>query len=70
MTLILKLYLDMVKMSHHIQNEVSMVRNSKVIARTDRHTDRQNENITFPYKWAVIIDVIERIIEVTMLLHN
>ena len=62
MTLVLKLNLDMVKM-HHTKNEVSMIRHSKVIARTDTHTDgqtdrlteihRQNENITFPHTRAV-----------------
>ena len=39
MTLILKLELDMVKMYHHIKNAVSMLRHSKVTARTDRQTD-------------------------------
>ena len=57
MTLIPKLDLDMVKMYHHTQNEVSMSRHSKVIAQkdthTDRHTHRQHENITFPHTWAV-----------------
>ena len=51
MTLILKLDLDMVKMSHHTKNEVSMSRHSKGIAQTD--TDRQYENITIPRMWAV-----------------
>ena len=41
MTLILKLDLDIVKMSHHTKNEASMIRHSKVIAQTDRQTDRQ-----------------------------
>ena len=62
MTLVLKLDLDMVKILYHTKNEVSMSEHSKVIARTDRHTDRhtQHENITFPHtravmtvKWAV-----------------
>ena len=39
MTLVLELDLDIVKMSHHTKNEVSMSRHSKVIACTDRHTD-------------------------------
>ena len=63
MTLVLKLDLDMVKMSHHTKNEFSMSRHSKVFActdtQTDRHTDtqihRQYENITFPHTRAVII---------------
>ena len=62
MTLILKLDLDMVKMYHHTKTEVSMSKHSKVIARTDtqadiqtdRHTQRQYENITFPHTQAVI----------------
>ena len=45
MTLVLKLDLDMVKISHHTKNEVSMSRHSKVIAQTDRQTHRQYENI-------------------------
>ena len=61
MTLILKFDLDMVKMSHHTKNEVSMSRHLKVIAQTDRqthrHTDRkthrQYENITSLHMWAV-----------------
>ena len=40
MTLILKFDLDMVKMYLHTKNEVSMLRGSKVIARTDRQTHR------------------------------
>ena len=52
MTLVLELYLDIVKMSHHTKNEVSMSRHSNVIACTDRQTDRhthtQYGNITFP----------------------
>ena len=46
MTLILKLDLDMVKMYHHIKNEVSMSTASKVIAQTDRQKHRHDENIT------------------------
>ena len=38
MTLVPKLDLDMVKMYHHTKNEVSMSRDSKVIAQTDRQT--------------------------------
>ena len=42
-------------MYHHTKNEVSMSRHSKVIARTDRQTDRHTEyeNITFPQTRAV-----------------
>ena len=68
MTLTLKLDLDMVKMYHHTKNEVSMSRHSKVIAWTDRQTDRhththththtQYENITFPHTRAVKINFI------------
>ena len=43
--------------SQHGKNEVSISRHSKVISRTDRHTDtrtdRQYENITFPHTRAV-----------------
>ena len=46
MTLILKLYLDMVKMYLHTKNEISMSRGSKVIALTDRNTDRQKDTHT------------------------
>ena len=45
MTFVLKLDLDIVKMSHHTKNKVSMSRHSKVIACTETH--RQYENITF-----------------------
>ena len=38
MTLVLILDLDMVKMSHHTKNEVSMSSHSKVIACTDTQT--------------------------------
>ena len=38
MTLILKLDLDMVKMSHHIKNEFSILRHLKVIVQTDTQT--------------------------------
>ena len=48
MTLILKLDLDMAKMSHHTKNEVSMSRHSKVTAQTHTHTHththRQTQN--------------------------
>ena len=61
MTLILKLYLDMVKMYLHTKNEVSMSRSSKVIVWTDRNTDTQTdtqtdmtENITYPHTRVVI----------------
>ena len=58
MTLVLKLDLDMVKMSHYTKNEVSMSGHSKVIActdtQTDRQTHRQYENITFSHTRAVI----------------
>ena len=46
MTLILKPALDMVKMSHHTKNEVSMTMHSKVIAQTDTQTGTRT--------WAVI----------------
>ena len=50
MTLVLKLDLDVVKMSHHTKNEVSRSTHSKVIACTDtqthRHTDRQTHTHT------------------------
>ena len=39
MTLILKLYLDMVKMYHHTKDEVSMSTHLKVIVQTDTQTD-------------------------------
>ena len=41
MPLVLKLDLDMVKMSHHTKSEVSMSRHLKVIARMDTQTHRQ-----------------------------
>ena len=43
MTLVLKLDLDMVKMSHHTKNEFSMSRHSKVFACTDTQTDRHTD---------------------------
>ena len=55
MTLVLKLYLDIVKMYHHTKNEASMSRHSKVIAQTDTHTHRQYENITFLHTRSVTI---------------
>ena len=51
MTWLLKLDLDRVMIYHHTKNQVSMSRNSKVIAST--HT--QHENITFPHTRAVKI---------------
>ena len=58
MTLILKYNLDMVKMYHHTENEVSMSRHSEFIAQTHRQTQRQYENITFPHTQVVIIEKI------------
>ena len=55
MTLILKPFLDMVKISHHTKNEVSVSRHSKDITQTDRQTHRQYENITFQQTRAVTI---------------
>ena len=46
MTLVLKLDLDIVNMSHHTRNEVSMSRHSNVTAQIDRHTDRQTHTHT------------------------
>ena len=43
MTLVLKIDLDMVKMSYHTKNEVSLSRHSKVIAPTDTQTNTQTE---------------------------
>ena len=56
MALVLELDLDMVKMSYHTKNELSMSRHSKVIACTDTHTQthRQHENTTFPHTRAVM----------------
>ena len=54
MTLVLKLYLDMVKTNHHTKNKFSVPRNSNIIARTDRQTDSM-KNITFPHMRAVKI---------------
>ena len=54
MTLILELALAIVKMSHHTKNEVFMSRHSKVIARKDRQTHRQYENMTFSHTRAVM----------------
>ena len=45
MTLVLKLDLDLVKMSHHTKNEVSMSRHSKVIVCTDTQTDRHTDSM-------------------------
>ena len=38
MTLVLKLHLDMVKITGHAKNLVSMSRHSRVIAQTHTHT--------------------------------
>ena len=46
MTLILKIYLDMVKMSHHTKHEVSMSRHLKVAAQTHTHTHTQIDRQT------------------------
>ena len=53
MTLILKLDLEMVKMYHHVRNEVFMSRHSNVIARTDRQTPRQTHRQTHIHKQTV-----------------
>ena len=50
MPLILKLDLDMIKMSHHTKNEISMLRHSKVIARTDRQTHTYRDTQTHSQK--------------------
>ena len=55
MTLVLKFFLDMVKMYRRTKNEVSMSRHSNVIAQMDRYTDTQYESITFPNVRAVKI---------------
>ena len=44
MTLVLKFDPDMVKKYHHTKN-VSMSRHSKVIARTDKHTDTDRQTV-------------------------
>ena len=46
MTLAPELILDMVKMYHHSKNEVSVSNASKVIAQTDRQTDRPTHTDT------------------------
>ena len=46
MNLILKLDLDIIKMSHHTKNEVSILRHLKVISHTDTQTDRQTDTHT------------------------
>ena len=61
--MVLKLHLDIVKISHHTKNEVSRSRHSKVIACTDRQTHRQYENITFPHTRAVNIISLVPILE-------
>ena len=52
MTLVLKLDLDVVNMYHQTKSEVSRSGHSIVTActdrQTDRHTERQYENITLP----------------------
>ena len=49
MTLILKLDLDIGMVHPYAKFEVSMSNASKVVARTNRQTDRHNENITSPH---------------------
>ena len=44
--MVLKLDIDMVKMYQHTKKEASRSRHSKVIARTDRHTDTQTHTQT------------------------
>ena len=74
MTLVLKIDLDMVKILYHTKNEVSMSKHSKVIAQTDRHTDRQThrqyENITFTHTQAVIIHPYLRLGEISPSRHK
>ena len=56
MTLILKLDLDIVEMYVCAQNEATTFNSSKVIAWTDRNTDRQTDSIeiiTYPHMWIV-----------------
>ena len=43
MILVLKLDLDMIKMYHYTENQILNYGGSKVITRTDRHTDRQTD---------------------------
>ena len=45
-TLIPKPYLDVVKMFHYTKKEVSLSRHSKVIVRTDEHTQTQTDRHT------------------------
>ena len=61
MTLVLDFDLDMVKISYHTKNEISMSRHSKIIACTDTHTEthRQYENITFLRTRTVISHVLQ-----------
>ena len=47
MNLVLTPVLDMVKMYDHTKNEVSMLRHSKVRARTDTQTGRPTDTHTF-----------------------
>ena len=57
MTLILKLDLDMVNMHLYTKNEIPSYSGSKVVARTDRHTDKHTdptEIITYPHTRVVI----------------
>ena len=59
-TLILKLDLDMVKMCLYAENEIPSHSGSKVIAQTDRHTDRQTdltEIITYTHTRMIKIGV-------------
>ena len=60
MTLALKPEIDIVKLSHHTKNEVSMSRHPKSYSpnrQTHTHADRQYENITFPPMWVVRISL-------------
>ena len=60
MTLILKFHLAMVKMYLYTENEIPSHSGSKVIAQTDRHTDRQTdltEFITYPHTRMIKIGV-------------
>ena len=52
MTLVLNCDLDMVKMYLHTKNEVPSYSSSKVIAWTDRHTDRQTQVKLLPAAYA------------------
>ena len=56
MTLKLILDLDMVKMYLHTHNEVPSFSGSKVIAWTDRHTDRQTSRLEWNYNLSAYAD--------------